>query len=274
MDWNPVIAFAAVASVAIPGFVVYRDWRRDQRDTAQKESDRKQRAEWEREQESERKRRAEWEHEQEQRQEQRQREQELRQQAWEQRQLDAEAPHLKPISATWQGLTDIPLARPMADAKQQDIELHNIGKSTPEGVAGVLFGARIMNPQSHILTDNLYGTYWAGNLSVSPAADGRAHLLLDHEHYPLSGDQSVIDGLTLFAPDEPILSPTKSTGPNLFARLTMTYRDTYGRTLAVVYDAEAVWPDGSKIEWRRAAKPTEVSKSLQELIDEARRRRG
>ena len=140
-------------------------------------------------------------------------------------------------------------------------------------VAGVLFGARVMNPQSRKLTDNLYGNYWAGNLSVSPSADGRTRLLLVNERSPLQGEQSVIDGLTLFAPDEPILSPTKSTGPNLFARLTMTYRDAYGRTLALVYKAEAVRPDGSKIEWRWAAGPTEVSKSLQELIEETRRRR-
>ena len=87
----------------------------------------------------------------------------------------------------------------------------------------MLFGARVMNPQSRKRTDNLYGNYWAGNLSVAPAPDGRTHLLLDNLHYPLVGEQSVIKGLTLFAPDEPILSVPQA-DPNLFARLTITYQ--------------------------------------------------
>jgi hypothetical protein len=146
MDWNPVIGVATVAGVFIAGVVAYREWRKDKRNTAQQESEQKQRAELEREREQ-------------------------KQQDRERRQQDAEAPHLKPIGANWRGLTDMPLVRLAADVKQQDIDIRNIGKSTPLEVVGVLFGARVMNPQSRTRTDNLYGTYWAGKLSVAPAPE-------------------------------------------------------------------------------------------------------
>ena len=200
------------------------------------------------------------------------RDQEQKRQEWERRQQDAEAPHLKPVGAAWHGLTDAPLVRLTADVQQQDIELHNVGKSTPVEVAGVLFGARVMTPQSRKRTDTCTETIGLGILVSRLLRTGACTCLLDNQRYPLKGEQSVIDGLTLFAPDEPILGVPQA-DPNLFARLTMTYRDAYGRTLALVYDARAVLPDGSKIEWQLAAGPTEVSKSLQALIDETNRDR-
>jgi hypothetical protein len=237
---SALAAVASVASVAVAVFVVIRDIRRDKLNTEHQ---------------------AQWEREQEQKWEERER-----------RQLDAAAPHLRPVGATWDGLNNTPPIRLAADVKQHDIDIHNVGNSTPVGVAAALFGARTKIPQSGTRTDNLFGTYWEGTLDVSPAPNGRARLLLGNRNYPLTGEQNLIHGLTLFAPDEPILSLPQS-DPMLYARLTLSYRDAYGRTLVLVYDAEAIVRGRFKIEWRHVAGPVEITKGLQELTDETRRRR-
>ncbi len=77
MDPNAVIAVTAVLALILSGVGLYRDIQRSRREQEQV----KQRAEWERDQVQKR-------------------------QEWEHRQLDAAAPHLVPVGASWNGLND------------------------------------------------------------------------------------------------------------------------------------------------------------------------
>jgi hypothetical protein len=243
MDWSAVtvaIADGIIALTAIAGVVLGIQGR--QRDSQQEQ------------------RRAEWE-----------REQEQKRQDWERRQLDSAAPHLVPIGGNWYGLVSDTLPNRLQATPQIQIPVQNQGNSMPQGVMAVLFPARVKIPQSDRRTDNLYGHYWEGKFDASPGPGETLRLDLNQKHYPLSGEQSIIDGMTLFAPDEPNLSLPQS-DPMIFARLSLSYRDTSGRTLGLVYDAEAVMKDRAITqEWRHVEGPVVISKSLQQLTDETAR---
>jgi hypothetical protein len=208
------------------------------------------------------KRRAEWE-----------RDQEQKRLGWEQRKLDADAPHLVPIGAAWNGLNDTLPQRLAGDVNEIEIELRNQGNSTPFAVAAVLFPSRVMNPQSRQRTDNLYGIYWEGKLDVSPAPGERTRLVLRRQNYPINGDQRLIERYTLFAPDEPDLR-LPQTDPWCFARLTLSYRDANKRTLGLIYNAQSVMNHGSLTqEWAHVSGPEKADQSLPELIDQTNRNR-
>jgi hypothetical protein len=243
MDWSAVavaIADGIIALTAVAGVILGIQGRN--RDAMQEQ------------------RRAEWE-----------RDQEQKRLEWERRQLDSAAPHLAPIGGNWYGLASDSLPNRLQATPQIQIPIQNQGNSMPQAVMAVLFPARVKNPQSGQRTDNLYGHYWEGKLDASPGPGETPRLDLNQKHYPLSGEQSIIEGLTLFAPDEPNLSLPQS-DPMFFARLSLSYRDASGRTLGLVYDAEAVMKDRVITqEWRRVEGPVVIAKSLQQLTEETAR---
>ena len=151
----------------------------------------------------------------------------------------------------------------------QVFDIHNEGGSTPSDVQMVFFpSATYLKPYTDPLerVPGLYGTYWYGQLDVSPAADGRIHIPLEEQRVPLRGEMSVIDGLTLSAPDEPgPISPDAVSARFYTGRLTMTFRDRTGRLLASVFDMEGT--DQQKLVPVRRV--VEVEHGLRELIDQA-----
>jgi len=240
MDWSAVaIADGIIALTAVAGVVLGIQGRR--RDSQQEE------------------RRVEWE-----------RDQEQKRQEWERRQLDAAAPRLAPTGASWHGAETDTLPHRLNEVPLIEVTIQNQSNNVPQDVEGVLFPARVKNP-SGTQVDYLNGLYWQGKFEASLAPNESLPLRLERQTRPLQGDLCLIDGLTLFAPYEPKLG-VPSTGRWFFARLTLTYRDANGRTLCVVYDAEAVKVnDGFKRVWQRVGAPVAVSKSLGELTDETGR---
>ena len=177
--------------------------------------------------------------------------------------------------ASWYGANTDALPHRLASVDKIDVSIQSVGKNAPQDVRAVLFPARVYNPQSNTRSDYLNGLYWEGRLNASPALNVITPISLKRQTRPLQGDQCVIDGLPLFAPDEPDLRPTStSTEPWLYARLTVTYRDV-NTTYCVVYDAEAI-QQGRDFErpWRHVEEPKVVAKSLQQLTDETRRTGG
>jgi hypothetical protein len=167
-------------------------------------------------------------------------------------------------------VTDVLPHRLATPVEKFEITLQYIGSSIPIDVVAVLFPATVMNPPSHTRSDYLFGVYWAGTLAAYPSPGEKLPIILEEQHGPLNGDQSLIEGLTLFAPDEPSLS-LPVTKPFIFARLTLSYLDASGRKLDLAYDVEAIEQKGGfKQDWRFAAEPKEVAKSLRELADEAK----
>lgn len=185
-------------------------------------------------------------------------------------QLDADAPRIAVTGASWHGATTDVLPNRLNSVDEIDVSIQSVGKSAPQDVRAVLFPARVYNPQSDRSSDYLNGLYWEGRLDASPALNVITSIPLKRQTRPLQGDQCVIDGLPLFAPDEPTLS-LPSTDPWLFARLTVTYSD--GKTtFCVVYDAEAIQRGREFAHpWRPVDGPKVVSKSIQELTDETTR---
>jgi hypothetical protein len=190
----------------------------------------------------------------------------------ERRQLDADAPRIVVAGASWHGVDTDALPHRLNPVDKIDVSIQSVGKSAPQDVRAVLFPARVYNPQSGIRSDYLNGLYWEGWLDASPPFDKITPIHLKRQTRPLQGDQCVIDGLPLFAPDEPDLRPdSASTDPWLYARLTVTYSD--GKTtFCVVYDAEAIQRgrDFDRV-WRPVEGPVVVSKSIQKLTDETKR---
>ena len=94
--------------------------------------------------------------------------------------------------------------------------------------------------------------------------------MLSARSFPLSGNLSVIPGYTLFAPPVPAALGTSLGAHFYFARLTMTFRDDFGRMLAANFDGESV-PHEKVLtqKWRTGTGPVEVSKDLRMLADEA-----
>jgi hypothetical protein len=78
---------------------------------------------------------------------------------------------------------------------------------------------------------------------------------------------SAIDGMPLYAPPEPDMGEVLAGDATFYyARLTLTYRDRFGRRLATVFDLAAL-----RNEWRRVAGPIEVEHDLPELTAQAAR---
>jgi hypothetical protein len=117
--------------------------------------------------------------------------------------------------------------------------------------------------------EELFGTYWAGMLDASPAEGDQIALVLSLRRFPLHGDLSLIPGHTLFAPPE----PNAGTSPGAhyyFGRLTITFRDAFGRILASDFDGESVPHENVLTQkWRPGLGPVEVSQDLRMLEDEA-----
>jgi hypothetical protein len=238
MDSNAVANLIAGFALILSGITIYRDIQRSRREQEQD------------------KRRAEWE-----------REQERKRQEWERLQLNAAAPRLIPVHS----LTHVEGERApqhLTPTPEIVIFLHNGGSTVPFALAATLFPATFINPHTHGRTDNLYGIYWEGRLDVSPVPNKDGLITLHQRSRPLHGEQSLIEGFMLFAPDEPA-PRTDGSDRYYVARLTLSFRDATERTLAMIYDAETVVGKvGLTTVWNHVAGPVEVSKSLQELIEE------
>src|SRR5258706_9580120 len=159
-------------------------------------------------------------------------------------------PDLAPAGATLYGTGADP-TRFSSEATQQKITIHNEGGSAPSQVIAVLFPSASylvpgeVEPQR---VEGLNNAYWYGQIDVSPTANQHADLTLSQCRYPLQGDQCLIAGVSLFAPPEPALRATLGGHATFYcARLTITYKDREGRTLAVAWDMHAMTR-----RWRRA----------------------
>jgi hypothetical protein len=237
---DPVVAMAAIA--AVPAYVSlgfsYYVFRRQQ-------SEQERRNEWERKQ-----------HKQQQHHE-----------------LVVNQPRLVPIGSSLVILNDTVPQRLATDAQQQTIQLQSLGRSMPSDVYAVLFPCASNQPpntpaQSRV--EELFGTYWEGRLDASLGQGEQLSLMLSARSFPLSGNLSVIPGYTLFAPPVPAALGTSLGAHFYFARLTMTFRDDFGRMLAANFDGESV-PHEKVLtqKWRTGTGPVEVSKDLRMLADEA-----
>ena len=237
---DPVVAIAAIA--AVPAYVSlgfsYYVFRRQQ-------SEQERRNEWERKQ-----------HKQQQHHE-----------------LVVNQPRLVPIGSSLVILNDTVPQRLATDAQQQTIQLQSLGRSMPSDVYAVLFPCASNQPpntpaQSRV--EELFGTYWEGRLDASLGQGEQLSLMLSARSFPLSGNLSVIPGYTLFAPPVPAALGTSLGAHFYFARLTMTFRDDFGRMLAANFDGESV-PHEKVLtqKWRTRTGPVEVSKDLRMLADEA-----
>jgi hypothetical protein len=165
-----------------------------------------------------------------------------------------------------------------ADAAQQRITIKNRGKTTPSGVQVVLFPRASNLPASspsHARTNELFGTYWEGELDDGPEPDKQVELVLYSKRFPLRGDMSIIPGRTLFAPPEPDIGTALGAGTALgvhhyFGRLTIMYRDTLGRLLAADLDGESVPHENTLTQkWRPGVGPVVVAQDMRMLTDEA-----
>lgn len=182
-------------------------------------------------------------------------------------QTEVDQPNLVPTGGQFQFAGGLP-HRLMA-AGETIIDVHNTGMSTPTDVTAVLFPSEEYYQQPGPIPakriHGLFGTYWLGKLEVNPATNAFARITMQTQRGPLNGDLCVIEGVTLYAPMEPEDKPIQHER-FYTARLTMTYRDRTGRTLAVAHDLDAITD-----QWRHVAGPTEVAADLQFLIDEAQR---
>lgn len=158
----------------------------------------------------------------------------------------------------------------LATLNNLTIRLNNEGGSTPSQVAAVVFpAARYNKGKNDPLTrkDGLGGAYWDGRLDVSPASGIDSEMKLEIRNYDavrLKGIQCIVEGITLFAPEEPDGWDTPGSGQGDFStgRLTITFRDREGRTLANVFDLRAMTQA-----WLRVVGPVEVEHDLIALMD-------
>ena len=151
-------------------------------------------------------------------------------------------PRLVPTGSSLVFLNDMVPQRLAADAQQQGVQLQSLGKSMPSDVHAVLFPCapdQLLDKPALPRVEQLFGTYWEGRLDASLGQGEQHPLKLSARRSPLSGDLGVIPGYTLFAPPEPRLGT--SLGAHFyFARLTITFRDDFGRMLAANFDGESV----------------------------------
>jgi len=156
------------------------------------------------------------------------------------------------------------------------ITIQNQGNSMPVDVAAVVFpvGPAPDAPEQ-VRRESSYRTYGEGALDASPAANQMLDLVLQARNFPLLGTDSVIDGYELFAPPHPDPHIVPVGERHYYVtRVTMTFRDPHGRTLATIYDWESVLKnDQLTQEPRWVAGPTVVKYSLRELVNQARRDR-
>jgi hypothetical protein len=157
------------------------------------------------------------------------------------------------------------------DKNDQTVELQNPGGSAPIEVRGLLFRATTFYPEANRPT-NLAFAYWDGKLNGPLPPGGQSALTMYIQEYPLKGDESVIPGYTV--------CPQNTAGPGTpgqhyyFARLTLTFRDATGKTLASVFDCETEVINNSVTQTMKpVVGPIEVKQSLRDLIDQATQNR-
>jgi hypothetical protein len=150
----------------------------------------------------------------------------------------------------------------------QNVAIHNAGGTIPTEVHGVLFPTAKYVESAMRLTfhmPGIEGTYWQGKMDVAPGPNNQIALVLKAAKNPLRGDISVVDGVPLYAPPEPDMGEVLAGDATFYyARLTLTYRDRFGRRLATVFDLAAL-----RDQWRRVAGPVEVEHDLPELAAQA-----
>lgn len=185
----------------------------------------------------------------------------------EKRQIAFTQPDLVPTGARPQGESGQPARLTAIGART--IDINNEGGSTPSQVTAVLFPSsfyRSADGGEPRQDNSLNEIYWFGQVDISPAANTSTRLTLHLLQYPLRGNQSVIEGVSLFAPEEPHWSASALRNTIFYsARLTMTYQDREGRTLATAFDMDAI-----SGRWRRVVRaPTEVPHDLIALTEQA-----
>jgi type II secretory pathway pseudopilin PulG len=160
-------------------------------------------------------------------------------------------------------------------AGQQKVTITNRGKTTPSSVHAVLFTSASNLPAGsppQARTDELFGTYWEGELDDGPELDKQVELVLYSKRSPLRGDMRVIPDRTLFAPPEPDTGTALGTAlraHHYFGRLTLTYRDAFGRLLACDFDGDSVPHENTLTQkWRPGVGPTAVQCDLRMLAEE------
>jgi hypothetical protein len=183
----------------------------------------------------------------------------------EQRSLLLNQPDLEPVGASLH--TDDEPARLLV-GDDQSISIHNAGGTIPTEVYGVLFPTQKYVESAMRLTfhmPGIEGTYWQGKMDVGPGSSNQIAFVLKAAKNPLRGDMSVIEGIPLYAPPEPDMGEVLAGDATFyFARLTLTYRDCFGRRLATVFDLAAL-----RNEWHRVAGPIVVEHDLPELTAQA-----
>jgi hypothetical protein len=174
-------------------------------------------------------------------------------------------PDLEAVGATLH--TDNEPARLLV-GDDQSVSIHNAGNTIPTETYGVLFPTQDYVEQVMKLTypvPGIEGTYWYGKMDVAPGPNNQIAFVLRAAKNPLRGDMSVVDGMQLYAPPQPDKGEVLAGDATFYyARLTLTYRDRFGRRLATVFDLAS----GTNA-WHRVQGPVVVEHDLPKLTAQA-----
>jgi hypothetical protein len=153
---------------------------------------------------------------------------------------------------------------------EQRLLLMNVGGSTPSDVEAVLFVSASLAKddatKSPLLAAGTVGRYWAGRMEVPPIPNDVSEITLRAEVGPLRGEQALVGGWTLFPPpDVEINKWTNEIGPVYPFRLTLSYCDRTGQTLASIFDISR---DSDREQFLSRIGPVKVTRSLRQLCEE------